>query len=100
MTDFYECLGAILRAQLENHEIDPEQVGGIIKGTTEQIAAQHGGQTVYLKNLFTERTAALHKQIADEREGGASWDTLSRKYRKSQPWIKKAVQRAAQQTEE
>ncbi|MGZ8190089.1 MAG: Mor transcription activator family protein [Methylococcaceae bacterium] len=94
MIDFYAFLIGIIRNQLTSNAIDPVLAGEISRNIINELATSHGGQTVYLKNLYMERAATLNKQIATEYDGGASLTALSRKYQRSQAWIKKVIQKA------
>ncbi|MDD5276666.1 MAG: hypothetical protein PHR16_11355 [Methylovulum sp.] len=77
-------MNGIIRAKLEHHEIDTNLSAELVKEVIEEIAAQHGGgQTVYLKNLCAEKATEL-----------------SRKYRKTQAWIRKMITKAAEDVTE
>ncbi len=93
MIDFYKTLGEIIREELCKHAIGTAIQVEITRETIENLAAKHGGQAIYLKNLCYERATELHGQIASDYKNGESLAALSQKYQKTQAWLKKIVAR-------
>jgi Mor family transcriptional regulator len=96
--DFFQHLEAIILINLSKNGVNPELSPGIALSVISDVARKFGGNVVYVKNRYKERTDEKHRRILADFDG-SNHSEICQKYKVSSIWLRKLLKRKEAENE-